>query len=232
VLEAARAAGVPRVVVVSSVVTFGWHFPDGVDETYPVRGTGTPYVDTKIAAEQVALAAHARGEVEAVVVRPADVVGPGSIWVTQPWALLRTRRFAVPSTGVFSPVHVDDVVRGLLAAATVPAAAGQVITLSGGVGVPAGDYFDRVAALRGRSVPRVPTPLLLAVAAAQGRAAGAVHRRVQLSADAVRYVGLRRGTYSIDRAERILGWKPQVSLDEGMQRLRQAEEERAWSTSA
>ncbi len=227
VVETARAAGVRRVVVLSSVVTFGWHFPDGVDETYPVRATGTPYVDTKIAAEHVALAAHARGEVEVVVVRPADVVGPGSIWVTQASALLRVRRFAVPTTGVFSPVHVDDVVRGLLAAAETPAAAGQVITLSGGVGVLAADFFDRVAAVQGRTVPRVPTAALLAAAAVQGRAAGAVGRRVQLSPDAVRYVGLRRGTYAIDRAARLLGWSPQVSLEEGMQRLQQPGRERA-----
>jgi nucleoside-diphosphate-sugar epimerase len=232
VVQAAREAEVRRVVVLSSVVTFGWHFPDGVDETYPVQGTGTPYVDTKIAAEQVALAAHARGDVEVVVVRPADVVGPGSIWVTQALALLRTHRFAVPTTGVFSPVHVDDVVRGLLAAADSTAAAGQVITLSGGVGVPAGDFFDRVAALQGRTVPRLPTAVLLAAAAAQGRVAGLAGRRVQLSPDAVRYVGLRRGTYSIDRAAHLLGWRPQVSLEQGMQRLTQAERKQAWSTSA
>src|SRR6185312_14342225 len=35
-LEAARNAGVPRFVHLSSVVTFGLDFPDGVDERWPV----------------------------------------------------------------------------------------------------------------------------------------------------------------------------------------------------
>ena len=53
-LEAARDAGA-RFVHLSSVVTFGLDFPDGVDESYPVRPTGVAYTDTKIAAEQVVL---------------------------------------------------------------------------------------------------------------------------------------------------------------------------------
>src|SRR5262245_22541587 len=52
-LEAARDFGARRFVHLSSVVTFGLHFPDGVDETHPVRPTGVAYTDTKIAAEQV-----------------------------------------------------------------------------------------------------------------------------------------------------------------------------------
>jgi nucleoside-diphosphate-sugar epimerase len=216
VLAAARAAGVRRVVLLSSVVTFGWHFPDDVGEEFPVRPTGVPYVDTKIAAEQVALAAHARGDTQVVVVRPGDVYGPGSIWVDQPVRLLAARAFVVPSTGVFSPVFVDDVVAGVVAAATAEQAPGQVITLSGGVGVPAADYFDRVGALVGRSVPRAPVPVLLALGAAAGAGAGMLGRAVSLSPDAVRYVGLRRGTYAVRRADALLGWRPRVDLDEGM----------------
>jgi nucleoside-diphosphate-sugar epimerase len=216
VLSAARASRVRRVLVLSSVVTFGLDFPDQVDETYPVRPTGVPYADTKIAAEQVALAAHARGDVEVVVVRPGDVYGPGSIWVCEPLRLLPRRAFAVPATGVFSPVHVDDVVRALATAAVAPAAGGQVLTVSGGIGVPAGDFFDHLGALLARPVPRLPVPVLLAGAAAQGGLARVAGRSVTLSPDAVRYVGLRHGTYAIGRARDVLDWSPQVSLEEGM----------------
>jgi len=216
VLRAAATAGVRRVVVLSSVVVLGWDFPDAADETFPVRPTGVPYVDTKIAAEQVALAAHTRGDVEVVVLRPGDVYGPGSIWVTQPLRLLARRAFVVPSTGVFSPVHVDDLVRGTVAAVTASGAAGQVLTLSGGVGVPAGEYFDPLGELLGRRVPRLPVPLLLAAAGAQGGLAAVAHRSVTLSPDAVRYVGLRTGTYAIDRARDVLDWAPRVTLAEGM----------------
>jgi nucleoside-diphosphate-sugar epimerase len=75
VLDAAVAADVGRFVHLSSVTVFGFVFPDGVDETYPVRLTGVPYVDTKIAGEQVVLQAHGAGEIVCTVIRPGDL-GP------------------------------------------------------------------------------------------------------------------------------------------------------------
>ena len=45
------------------MVVFGFDFPDGVDERYPVRPNGVPYVDTKVAAEQVVLQAHGAREI-------------------------------------------------------------------------------------------------------------------------------------------------------------------------
>ena len=117
-LEAARDAGARRFVHLSSVVTFGLHFPDGVDETHPVRPTGVAYTDTKIAAEQVVLMAHAGAELEVVVVRPGDVYGPASRpWTLIPLEFLRNRRLVLPARGrgIHSPVFVDDLIEGVRA---------------------------------------------------------------------------------------------------------------------
>ena len=51
-------------------------FPDGVDESWPVRPDGHQYVDTKVAGEQVVLQAPAAGEVDATVVRPGTCTAP------------------------------------------------------------------------------------------------------------------------------------------------------------
>jgi nucleoside-diphosphate-sugar epimerase len=65
-VDAARDAGVERFVHFSSVRAFSdRHYPDGADERWPVRPDGNPYVDTKVAAEQVVLQAHAAGEIVA-----------------------------------------------------------------------------------------------------------------------------------------------------------------------
>jgi nucleoside-diphosphate-sugar epimerase len=222
VIEAARRHGVGRVVLVSSVTVFGNDFPDQVDETYPVRPTGVPYADTKIAAEQVALAAHQAGEVEVSVVRPSDVYGPGSVWITQPLDMMRWRTFALPARGrgIFSPVHVEDLSAGVIAAGITPGAAGHVITLSGGVGVSTADFFDRVAALGGLPrPPRLPTAAMLTASVAAGAGARLRGRQTRLSMDAVRYLAERRGTYSNAKATGLLGWTPTIGLDEGMARL-------------
>ncbi len=222
-LTAARRAGVARFVLLSSVTVFGNRFPDRVTEEHPVHPTGVPYPDSKIAAEHLALLSHIRGEMETVIVRPGDVYGPNSRpWTLEPIRLIRARRAAVPGRrGVHSPVHIDDLVRGLAAAAGNRRAAGEIITLSGGVGVGTGEFFDYYARMLGQAaVPRVPRSLALTLAAAQTMTARAVGARVELTPAAVRYLADRRGTYGIGKAARLLGWEPEVGIDEGMARTR------------
>ncbi|MBZ5734686.1 NAD(P)-dependent oxidoreductase [Nocardioides sp. TRM66260-LWL] len=222
VLDAAIAAGARRFVYVSSVRAFSdLGFPDGVTEDHPLRPDGNPYVDTRIAAEQAVLQAHAAGEAEVVVVRPGDVYGPGSRpWTVLPVEMMRARRFVLPDggRGIFSPVYVDDLVRGLELVAAHPAAAGRVFTLSGGVGVTNREFFGHYSRMLGQRGPVcVPTPVALALATAADRAARLAGGETEANPTAVRYF-LRRGTYSIERARRLLGYEPQVDLAEGMTR--------------
>jgi nucleoside-diphosphate-sugar epimerase len=221
-LDAARDGGAGRFVHISSVVTFGFDFPDGVDERWPVRTTGIAYMDTKVAAEQVVLQAHAAREIDVTVIRPGDVYGPGSRpWTTLPLKLLRARRFALPEhgRGIHSPVYVDDLVRGIVSAAESESAVGRVINLSGGVGVETSEFFDYYARMLGRRrVPTVPTSLALAAAGLQTRIARARGTASELTPDGVRFLALRRGTYGIATARELLDWEPQVGLAEGMSR--------------
>jgi len=220
-LDAAREAGARRFVHISSVVTFGLDFPDLVDESYPVRPTGTAYTDTKIASEQVVLMAHASGGPEVVIVRPGDVYGPASRpWTLMPIEYLRARRLALPARGrgIHSPIYVGDLVEGIVLAAQTPAAAGRVITLSGGVGVETREYFGHLGRMAGMSVPAVPTRVALAGAALVDRLARLRGVPNEITPDGVRYLAQRRGTYGIATARELLGWEPRVSLRQGMAR--------------
>jgi nucleoside-diphosphate-sugar epimerase len=186
-----------------------------------VRTDGNPYVDTKIASENVLLQAHAAGLVEAVVIRPGDVYGPGSMpWVLKPLALIRSRQFLLPAMGrgVFSPLYVDDLVVGLLLAVRRPEAAGQVFTLTGPAAVPCAEYFGHLFRISGHRGPIcVPTPVAVALAGAADRANRILRRRNEVNPTSVRYLA-RRGTYSSAKARRMLGYDPKVDLDEGMRR--------------
>jgi nucleoside-diphosphate-sugar epimerase len=221
-LEAARDAGARRFVHLSSVVTFGLDFPDGVDERWPVHPTGVAYVDTKIASEQVVLQAHASGETAVTIVRPGDIYGPASRpWTVLPVEMIKARQFVLPARGrgIHSPVYVDDLVAGIIAAAESDAAAGQVITLSSGLGVETRTFFAYYARMLGRrGVPAVPTRVALAGAALQDRIARIRGKVNEVTPNGVRYLALRRGTYGITKARELLGWSPEVGLDEGMAR--------------
>ena len=221
-LEAAREAGARRFVHFSSVVTFGLDFPDGVDERWPVKPTGVAYVDTKVAAEQVVLQAHAAGEMEVTVIRPGDVYGPQSRpWTILPVELIKARRFVLPARGrgIHSPVYVDDLVAGVITAAGAEAAAGHVITLSGGVGIETREFFGHYARMLGRrGVPTAPTAITLAGAAAQSAIARLRGKVNEVTPGGVRYLALRRGTYGIAKAYELLGWTPAIGVEEGMAR--------------
>ncbi len=222
VIEAARDAGVRRVVHLSSIRAFSdTSFPDGVTEEHPVRPDGNPYVDTKIASEHVALQAHAAGEVETVVIRPGDVYGPGSVpWILKPLDAIRAGQFLLPAMGrgIHSPVYVDDLVAGVVLALRAAEAAGQVFTIAGPRGVRTDEYFGHLFRMLGRRGPvGIPTPAGVALAHSADRLNRLRGKRSDVNAISMRYLA-RRGTYSIEKARTVLGYEPAVDLDEGMRR--------------
>src|SRR5204863_2435929 len=128
-IDAAARGNAERFVQFSSVTTFGFDYPDGVDETYPVRPTGNPYPDSKIASEQVTLQAHVAGDVKATIVRPGDVYGPGSRgWTVLPVKMIKSGQMILPAGGhgEIGPVYVDNLVDGVTLAAESPDAVGEI----------------------------------------------------------------------------------------------------------
>ena len=216
VLDAAERAGADRVVHLSSITVFGWDFEGRVDESRPVRANGVPYVDTKIASEQVVLQRHSAGAIECTVVRPGDVYGPRSRpWTVIPVEELRRGRIVLPAMGrgVLSMVYVDDLVEGIVAA-SAPEGAGGVFTITDERPVETREFFGHYARMLGkRRVPVAPTPVVRALA----RATGVIDRDTEVTPAAVDYLA-RMGSYSAERARGVLGWEPQVGLEEGMER--------------
>lgn len=217
VLDACEAGEVGRLLHLSSIVVHGRDFVDGVAETGPVRPTGNPYTDTKIASEHQVVTAHAAGRVRATVVRPGDVYGPGSVqWTVRPVRMMQAGQFVLVDggRGVLSPVYVEDLVDGVLAAAGCPAAVGRIFHVTGGVGVSCAEFFGRYAALLGVHLRSVP-PSVARAAVTPLRLARLVGRTPPMTARTLEYV-THPGTYSIDAVRQVVGWRPQYDLDAGM----------------
>lgn len=210
-----------RLVHFSSAAVYSQHKPDAVDESYPVRPTGRTYGDTKIASEQVVLEAVVAEALDAVVVRPSDVYGPGSRpWTELPVEALRAGRLVLPAhgRGVVDPVYVDDLVDAVVAAATAPEPERRVYNVAGGAPVPAYEFFGEYARRLGLHPPRTTsTPRARLLAELVGRAARARGRPSELGAGAVAMLA-KTGSLSPDRARHELGWSPHTALDEGMRR--------------
>jgi nucleoside-diphosphate-sugar epimerase len=214
VLDGAEAAGAERVVHVSSVVVYGYEDESHQGEHAYRRAVGVPYIDTKSASD--ALAAR-RG---AVIVRPGDVYGPGSVpWLVRPVELMASRQFAVPNKGdgTMLPVYVDDLVAGVVLALR-RGTPGRTYTVWDGHGVTFSEYYGMLAReLDLREPPKLPKSLLFAFGAALEGGAKLLGRRPPMGRHGVTFLD-RRGTASNERAREELGWSPSVELPEGIRR--------------
>lgn len=223
VLDAAVDAGVDRFIHFSSIAAYGFDFPDGVDESSPVRVNGDVYTDTKVNSEAVVLAAHAAGKIDVTVVRPGDVWGPGSVWVRSPLAeLAKPTGLPLPNggAGIFSPVYIDNFVDGLLLIVASGDVAGEVFILSDGVGVPCREFFGHLQRMSGGTIRTLPMAIAAPLADIAGRILRAFGEQTDLCSGTMGLLN-RPGTYSIDKARRVLGYEPLVTIDEGMARVEQ-----------
>lgn len=150
-LAAARAAGVRRLVHVSTIDVYGRE-SGVVTEEAPMQETGAAYGDTKIAAEQAVRRALQMG-LEATIVRPTIVYGPYSPnWTIEYAERLQKRPWPFPraqSSGICNAVYVDDVVQGILRCLSHPAAVGEAFNLNGADWPSWYDYFEQLNAALG-----------------------------------------------------------------------------------
>lgn len=161
VMDASAAAGVRRVVHLSTYMVYGRTVTGEITETSPRPGFGTAYADSKLRAEREVLARAAGGGVPAVVLQPANVYGPrGGVWVEQVLARMASGRLVMVDggEGAANVVYVDDVVAAaLLAAVGPPDVVGETFLVSAAEPVTWLDYFsrfERLAGLRERLVSR------------------------------------------------------------------------------
>ena len=156
VLEAAAAAGVRRVVHLSTLMVYGRTADGDLDETAPRRRLGDAYSDSKLAAERLVLDFARGGRVPGVVLQPTAVFGPwGGVWTERVLGLLKTGRMILVDggRGLANYVYVDDLVTALLLAASAEEAVGEAFLVSAAEPVTWAEWYARFARMLG-GVPR------------------------------------------------------------------------------
>ncbi|MXS74909.1 NAD-dependent epimerase/dehydratase family protein [Microbacterium sp. TL13] len=229
-LDAAAAAGVTRIVHVSSPsVAHAGHALAGVGaEPADPLGARGEYARTKARAELLALS-RAGDSASLVAIRPHLVWGPGD---TQLIARVvdRARRGRLPllngGTALIDSTYVDNAASGIVAALEhVDDVSGRAYVLTNGEPRPVGDLLAGICLASGVRPPRFSIPAGLA------RAAGGLVERVwavRPGADEppmTRFLAEQLSTaHWFDQTEirRDLRWTPAVSIDEGLRRLSRA----------
>jgi nucleoside-diphosphate-sugar epimerase len=225
VIEACRAAGVRRLVHVSTeAVLLAGEPLVNVDETAPLRpDSKSLYCSTKAKAERLVRDANGDG-LETVCVRPRFVWGAGDNTVLPSLVeVVRGGKFAWIGGGeqLTATTHVDNTVEGLMLAAQ-RGEPGSVYFVTDGEPVVFREFVSRLLGTQGIEAPDRSVPLTAATRGA--RMGEALWRFLPLRGSppltrmAV-WVSSLETTINIDRARAELGYEPIRSREEGIDEL-------------
>jgi len=200
VLEAVRHAGARRLVHVSTSEVFGSAVALPMAEGHRLRAQ-SPYAASKIAADKLVESYACAFGLPAVVVRPFNTYGPGqSPRAVIPTVIQQALAGGPVRLGTLAPerdfTFVDDTARAMMLAADAPGAVGREINLGTGEAIAIGALARRIIALAGPPCEIVHDA---------GRTRPPASEVDRLCSD--------------NRlAAELLGWRPRVSLDEGLRR--------------
>lgn len=203
VLEACRAHGVKRLVHTSTSETYGTAEYTPIDERHPLQGQ-SPYSASKIGADKLAESYYRSFGLPVVTIRPFNTYGPRqSARAIIPTVISQAFASKEIRLGSLTPVRdltfVTDTVAAFIAFAGCDAAVGQVVNSGNNKGITVGDLAAKILGLMGLA---------------------GTHRVVT---DEERIRPEKSEVFELicdnKLAERLTGWRPQVSLDEGLKRV-------------
>jgi UDP-glucose 4-epimerase len=199
IMEAMRDARVKRVVLASSGAVYGEQEVDRVNELL-LPAPDSPYAVSKLAAEGYVRTIGSLWGIETVCLRIFNAYGPHqAIPPAHPpvvpqfvWQILGGGSLVIYGQGesVRDYIYVDDVVRALVAAATAEGVNRQVINVGTGSGTSVNELVRLIEKVTGRKAQIINNP----------STSGGVSALV---ADTT-------------RARKLLDFKPQVTLEEGL----------------
>lgn len=220
-LDAALANGVERFVHCSTTGVQGNIEDPPADENYRFQ-PGDHYQETKLEGELVAREYFANG-VAGSVVRPVGTYGPGDLRFLKLFRTIKRGHFVMIGSGrtLFHTVYIDDMVEGIILAGRKDEAIGQVFTIAGESYFTLQEFVNLIAeTLEVRrpwlKIPYAPVYLAGAVCDRVCRVLGIsppiYPRRVAFFA--------KNRAFTIDKAKKLLGYHPKVSLQEGIRRTK------------
>ncbi|MFO0812803.1 MAG: NAD-dependent epimerase/dehydratase family protein [Gemmatales bacterium] len=227
VAEACLAAGVRRLVHVSSTSAYG-HPSDSVetvDETHPLGERfwiWDYYTRAKVEAERLLWAMYEKQKLPLTVVRPSWLYGPRDrLSIHRMHGILSQKKVRIigPGTNRMNTIYAGSVARCCLLAAASEKALGQAYNATNDGIITQQGWFDLWAEEFGLPKPTVHVPYKLAFHA--GLVMEACYRAVGAKKPPLitRYAAwlLGRPTYYVTgKAERELGWSPMVRYPEGV----------------
>lgn len=221
---------IKRVVVVTSLAAHGpCHNDDPADEKDECRPI-TDYGKSKRDAELITLKYADRLPV--TIVRPPAIYGPRDDQVLRFFQMVRYGVSLLPGWGrrILNLAYVQDVVTGLLLAATSPKAIGEIFFIGEDRNYSWEEATDAVARAVGRRPFKihVPGPLVYSIAGLAEGTGRLTGRIPPVNIDYARNFMQRNWALDTSKAKRLLGYRSDYSLEKGAKETASWYEDEGW----
>ena len=198
ILTAARDSGVEKVVHTSSSEVYGTALYVPIDEKHPLQGQ-SPYSASKIGADKIAESFYCSFDLPVATIRPFNTYGPRqSARAIIPTIITQAIDQEKIKLGSLFPTRdytfVKDTVNGFIRTAESKSSIGEVINIGSNFEISMGDLAQRISSLLNKDIKIVQDS-----------------SRVRPFKSEVKRLWCDNA-----KAKRLLGWEPQVSLDEGL----------------
>jgi 2-alkyl-3-oxoalkanoate reductase len=211
-----------RFVYISSIAAIGFaRHIKGFRECDEAVKCGLPYGDAKLDTEGLVMRAHNAGRIACTIIRPANVTGPGSVWVRDIVERMLSMPVPLFDGGRYSAslIYVDNLVDGIILAGTEDIARGKIYQLRDDWDVTWKRYITDLGALIGKKPgPAIPYRTARAFAWVCDMVFTPLGIRPPITRMSVDIMG-RDMDVDNALAKEELGWKTSVSYPEAMLKI-------------
>lgn len=200
ILNAARDYEVEKIIHTSTSEVYGTAQYVPINERHPLQGQ-SPYSASKIGADKIAESFYRAYDLPIAIIRPFNTYGPRqSARAVIPTIITQALTQDKVSLGSLHPTrdltYVEDTIDGFIKIAESDNSIGEVINIGSGFEISVGDLAKKIISLIGKNVEII-----------------SVSERIRpLKSEVERLIA------DTKKARELLGWKPKVSLDEGLTR--------------
>ena len=227
VAEMAAGQKVKRLVYISSAAIHGFRNQRFMHEDDPLPETIFPYVNTKRRAEQWLFEFSKNTTMEITALRPGNVFGPHDHTFIEKYltALLQGKLAYIDRGRHWTcPTYIENLLQAVELACFHEQAPGEAFIITDGLDIDWHTFTEAFARALGIPAPRLSIPFGLAYGLAWMMEMGYRSLRLKRAPLLTRYRicnGGRDYHFSIEKAQKILGYQPTVGFTEAVQRTAQ-----------
>lgn len=230
VLAAAQKYNVKQIIHCSTIGVHGTVLEIPATETTAFNPTDL-YQETKLIAEKKVWDFYKKTGLPVTVIRPISLFGPGDKRMLKLFSMIQKERFFIVGDGnvYFHPAYIDDVVQGFMLCLNNEKAFGEVFIIGGDEYTTLNRLCELIAQELGVKPPRMRVPLkpVLALATLIETVCEPFNISPPLHRRRVSFFQNNRA-FSIDKARKILDYKPHFSLDEIIRKTIQEYRKEGW----